>query len=194
MWLSLCAASYLYKNSKNQLETLFSESANLKSPLATEQEVSRFTFWSDSNLISTIYANTQEPFIKSRIEKYQKRQLHKRLSQFPLSDYPSIDKKAIQAIKYKLMQKSFSASPDFSFVIIHPVAPPVFEKEVQKEIKVVEGNTEYTLAEFLDLKKPSDIDFVPVKSGPTLQVFGSRIDKISIDSLIDQVMNDYRDL
>lgn len=146
---------------------------NPDNPFNNQKEQMKFVFWTDNTLIKALQ-EADDGAYQGKIENFVMRKLLKRGSKINLTDYPNIvDAKSrlneeLKKYKQKLKVKGW----EVGFLITKDVPPPVFEKEVQSEILVVDGEVTQPLAEYLNFSvAEEDIEkYTPLKE-ETLHIF-----------------------
>lgn len=108
--------------------------------IETEDEVIRFTFWTDEKFISDIY-QFSDSLIKGKIENFRKRNLYKRAFDISLEEYPNIagkDKKSDVIMKLINLKDEYeNKNLEFNFIVYHEIVPPVNSLDVQEHLKVL---------------------------------------------------------
>ncbi|MDQ7832308.1 MAG: HD domain-containing protein [Desulfovibrionaceae bacterium] len=147
--------------------------------IGIDENIAHFCLWNDNTLIKGL-SDLDDGRIATKIESFMSRNLYKRLFEINLTkDFPesknNIDRlhTNLRKIKTEFSEKSL----DFNYIVDKEILPPVFEDEVQKEIRVRDGSKYLSLAEYLGFGvKDGDSDKSYVKN-LKLRVFAKRSDK-----------------
>jgi len=123
--------------------------------LSNKENLNIFKFWTDNSILKEISSNPNSA--SPRIDQFLQRKIYKRCSEIDLAKYPEALYKIKGSNDFVLQLRELklhlhdSKQLNFDFHIDKVVLPPVFEKEVQNEIRLIEdGIPTLTLAEFLD--------------------------------------------
>lgn len=158
--------------------------------LLLDEKISRFCFWNDNTILHDLN-NLEDAKIKSKIENFTTRKLYKRCIKIDLTkDYPEsipnqrqIHNKML-AIKINLAEKNIF----FNYIIDTQCPPPIYEDEVQKDIRI-KTDKEYTsLSNYLGFFKEQpekDDSYIPSKF---LRIFTERKDP-SYEKIIYEEVN-----
>ncbi|AIF68609.1 hypothetical protein PAP_00830 [Palaeococcus pacificus DY20341] len=169
----------LIKILANSFDILDKENLRLVLPfggtnLQDEETLLRFAFWTDNQFLKILTEIEEGHFtkdfnlnVKPLIEKFLKRELHKRYHKILLEQFGivKIDKKTIIRIRKVLEDIEHNKNVELSFIITRDILPPVFTKDVQASIRVINRRgKEIPLAEYLGfsidrlLKGYEDVD------------------------------------
>lgn len=156
-------STMLDKSSKKKLDLIPIQKA--VDEINNGDNLNHFVFWSDNSILKEI-SNSKDS-IKHRIEDFQKRDLYKRGFTVDLSEYPGAIEKLKNKkdyalhLEFKDLKNKLAENKQlfFDFLIEKDIIPPVFENEVQIDIKVKDSeNNLITLAQFLNIQRPKEIE------------------------------------
>lgn len=153
-------------------------------------ELTNFVFWTDNSLIKALQKADKGAY-QGRIENFVMRKLLKRGSTINLANYPDIvDAKSMLNEELKKHKQKFKAKGwEVGFLITKDVPPPVFEKEVQSEILVVDGDVTQPLAEYLNFSVAEEDreKYTPLKE-ETLHIFIEEAAKQNKDKVREETI------
>jgi len=120
----------------------------------TEEILLKFSFWTDNQFLKTILELERDKYkgkldVKPLVEKFLKRELPKRYHSIQLEKFGIIELNKDLYLKIKKAIEEINSK--FIFVILENILPPVFTRDVQASIKVIDDNgEECPLAESLE--------------------------------------------
>lgn len=115
----------------------------------TQEMIFNFLYWTDNTLIKYFEELRLNP-IEAKIEAFLSRKLYKmgfKLDLQEASDTPSM--KPIHDAARRIQSTLRKKGVNFNFIFLKDVVPPVFENQVQQEIRVQNGDAFLPLAEHL---------------------------------------------
>ncbi|MCA9748115.1 MAG: HD domain-containing protein [Romboutsia sp.] len=133
--------------------------------LKEDKNITRFIFWTDNSMLKVISLDNNS--INHRIESFLKRDIYKRGFELDLSSYPGAlslaQVNSNNELHISLMELKGKLKKDnnlyFDFLIERDVVAPVFEKEVQLEIKVLDSENSFIpLANYLHISVPQEYE------------------------------------
>ncbi len=134
-----------------------------KDCIPSDKDLNSFISWNDQSfiaLLAKILNSTDDAHLKNKIDHFMQRNLYKRAFSLDLADFDNlqvVSEDQINEFIIDLNEQKEKLINDyhFNFINYKQTLAPVFEKQVQDEIKVSIDNEEHTLAEVLGFSIPS---------------------------------------